>query len=158
DANVQFNPAPLPPFSYGGGIFPTSGSYNYSGNTYQYQLGSGFYNMATFSSTMVVTGHATFWVKSVSMSGGATIYIAPGVSLVIYLDGPGSFKGNGIANTTGYAGSCQIYGSTNCTSITIGGNNGYTGTIYAPEADLSIGGGGDVTGAITANTITMTGT
>jgi choice-of-anchor A domain-containing protein len=81
--------------------------------------------------------------------------------LTIYMDGP-SFSMNGAAVVDGgSAASLAYYGTTNNTSVTLSGNAAFTGTIYAPEADIKLGGGGnntyDMVGAIIGNTITMNG-
>jgi hypothetical protein len=49
----------------------------------------------------------------------------------------------------------SIYGLPSCTSISLSGNAAFTGTIYAPGADLSLNGGGnnvyDCVGAVVVN-------
>jgi hypothetical protein len=81
--------------------------------------------------------------------------------LTIYMDGPSfSLSGNEIVDG-GVASSLAYYGTTNNTQFNLTGNASWTGTIYAPEADIKMGGGGnagyDVVGAIIGNTLTMNG-
>jgi hypothetical protein len=73
-----------------------------------------------------------------------------------------AINGNGIANDTGLAKNFAYYGLPGNTSITITGNGSFFGTIYAPEADLNLKGGGksaneDFTGAAVVKSTTMTG-
>jgi len=55
----------------------------------------------------------------------------------------------------------QVVGLPGCTSIDLGGNGAFTGTIYAPNADLKMGGGGsnvyDTVGAIVVNSAKLNG-
>ena len=54
-----------------------------------------------------------------------------------------------------------IYGLPSLTSISFGGNAAFTGTIYAPEADFSFGGGGnntyDYVGSLVTNSCKLNG-
>ena len=77
------------------------------------------------------------------------------------MDGPSfTLSGNSVVDG-GVAANLAYYGTTNNTQISFTGNAAFTGTIYAPEADIKLGGGGnntyDVVGAIIGNTITMNG-
>jgi hypothetical protein len=69
--------------------------------------------------------------------------------------------GNGIANDTGNAGSFLYFGLPTNTAIDFGGNAGFTGAIYAPQADFSLGGGGsdeiDFIGASVTKSVKMNG-
>jgi hypothetical protein len=55
----------------------------------------------------------------------------------------------------------QYYGLANNTSVTWGGNQSYKGTVYAPNAVFSVGGGGnniyDYQGACVVNQIVLNG-
>ena len=54
-----------------------------------------------------------------------------------------------------------FYGTDSCTSLSYSGNAAFTGVIYAPNADFSLGGGGnntyDFVGASITKTVTMNG-
>ena len=81
--------------------------------------------------------------------------------LTIYMDGP-SFSLTGAGTVDGgNPSSLAYYGTTNNTSFSMSGNASFTGTVYAPEADISLGGGGnntyDFVGAVIGRTITMNG-
>jgi len=95
-----------------------------------------------------------------SISGNGSIVIATGASLQIYVAGSVSLAGNGVVNNTGYTTSLQLYGLPTSTSWSVSGNGQWNGTLYAPEAALSINGGGssgDVSGALVAKSITLSG-
>lgn len=72
-----------------------------------------------------------------------------------------SIGGNGVANESGIAENFQYYGLSSNTSVSFSGNAAYAGTIYAPDADLSMGGGGnntyDFVGASISKTVSMNG-
>ena len=82
-------------------------------------------------------------------------------SLLIYDDGPSfTLSGNSVVDG-GIPENLSFFGTTNNTTINLSGNATFKGTIYAPEANFSLGGGGnntyDVMGAIVANTVTLNG-
>lgn len=163
DMNVAF-PDVLPPFS-GGASTPTSGTV--SGTSYNYVLGSGNYEMSSLSMSgnqkMIITNNAVLFVRgNISISGNAQILIASGASLKLYVEGASaSIGGNGVMNTDARALDFSYYGLPTNTSVTMSGNAAFTGTIYAPNAALSMGGGGSTTydfvGASISGTVTMNG-
>jgi len=162
----NFNPA-IPdataPFTTGSAI-PT-GSYTYTGNTYYYQVGSGNYStvgdfqMSDSAHSLLVTGNATIYVGgSFNQSGSATIYIAPGASLTMYVAGSqAQISGGGVVNGTGVAANCAIYGLPGCTAVTYSGSAAYVGTVYAPEATLNFSGSTYVAGAVVGYSCTFSG-
>jgi hypothetical protein len=81
--------------------------------------------------------------------------------LTIYMNGP-SFTLSGQSTVDGgTASNLSYFGTTNNTSISLSGNAAFTGTIYAPEADFSLGGGGnntyDFVGSSVTKSVTMNG-
>jgi hypothetical protein len=117
------------------------------------------------SKPIVVLSNTTLWVQGSFSPGGITI--SNNANLVLYVgrtSGTGdslSLGGNGTINQPGYASQLQFYGLPSLTSISMSGNAGFIGTIYAPEADASFSGGGnntaDTSGSIVCNSITMNG-
>jgi hypothetical protein len=93
------------------------------------------------------------------MLGGSYIQIAPGGSLKLYVGG-GSAKLTTV-NTDGNANTFQYYGLPANTSLEWGGNAEYVGTIYAPKAAFTLGGGGnnvyDFQGACMVWSVVMNG-
>lgn len=79
---------------------------------------------------------------NISFSGQKGINISANSSLTIYMEGGTvSVSGNGMINQ-GNALNFSLYGMSTCTSLTVGGNGGFVGTVNAPYADLTINGGG----------------
>ncbi|MDB6122938.1 MAG: hypothetical protein JWQ71_1931 [Pedosphaera sp.] len=163
DVSVDIDDASLP-FSPSDASTPTIGKYLYDSTTYKYSLGNGDYVLPSLKMTskegVVITGKVRLYISgSLDMSGQSTIYLAPGASLELYVGGPtASIEGGGIINASDGASSLSIFGLPGVTSVTCGGNSGFTGTIYAPEADVKIDGTADFTGAVVANSFTMAGT
>jgi hypothetical protein len=119
--------------------------------------------LSSFSGKVLVTGNATLWVTdSITFGSGEYIEIAPGASLKLYVSAAtASFGGNGVINGNGSATSFAYYGLPTNTSLNMNANASFTGTIYAPEADFHMGGGGsnpyDFVGACVVNTVKMNG-
>ena len=92
------------------------------------------------------------------------ITVAPGATLKLYV---GATTGSAVSilfntvNNGGNAYSLQVFGLPTMTSFTMGGNDTYMGTVYAPEAALTLSGGGssalDFQGAIVVSSISMNG-
>ena len=132
--------------------------------TYNYILDDGDYQLPNLSGTVCVRGNARLYVPgSCSLSG---ITIQDGRHLSLY-NGTAtgsqsvSLAGNNTANSDGTADSFSFYGLPSVTSVTLSGNAGYTGTIYAPNASFTMNGGGnntlDCIGAAIVKKVTMNG-
>lgn len=145
-------------------------AYSYTTNValqiYDYVLDTGNYQLSALSlsgqAKVLVRGDAILYIKgSFSMAGQSQIEIAAGASLKVYVKDSVSLQGNGIMNANIDALKFGLYGLPTCTSISLGGNASFTGTIYAPQAAFSAGGGGnnqyDCVGAVIANSISMNG-
>jgi len=161
DFNVDF-PDVLEPFS--SGFSPVSGTV--SGTNYIYVLGSDNYLMTSLTlkskETMYVNGNAVLYVTGdVLMQGNLSsqIFIGPGASLAVYVGGASAVFTQ--VNNQGNAKNFSYYGLPANTSVTFGGNAAVIGTIYCPNADFTIGGGGtdvyDFEGSVMAKTIKMNG-
>lgn len=114
--------------------------------------------------TLTIAGPTVIHVKGdVDIKG--TINVTENASLVMYVDGDFSVggNGNGVVNRTGYAKDVRIYGTASTDGgqdFTLRGNGGITGVIYAPNANLTLNGGGNAgyfTGAAVAYTIKING-
>jgi hypothetical protein len=167
DMNVSFPEVQAP---FAGGSFTPAGG-NQGGTNYTYLLTGGNYLTSSLSMSgqnkMLVTVSSVLWVtSSFSMAGQSQITLAPGVTLKLYVGdttGSGasaSLAGNGIVNP-GNAMNFQYYGMPSNTSLSYSGNGAFTGAIYAPDANFSLGGGGnntyDFVGASVTSTVTMNG-
>jgi putative adhesin len=77
------------------------------------------------------------------------------------MDGPNFSLSGSDTVDRGNAANFSYFGTTNNTQITFGGNASFTGTIYAPQADFSLGGGGsstyDFVGASVTRSVSMNG-
>ncbi|MDX1952103.1 MAG: hypothetical protein SFY81_07945 [Verrucomicrobiota bacterium] len=162
DMNVAF-PDVKVPFT-GGGFTPASG--NVGGTNFQHILAGGNYQMSSLSMSgqqkMLVTGNSVLYITgNASMSGQSQIILAPGATLRMYVAGPtASLGGNGIINN-GSALNFSYFGLPSNTSLSFAGNAAFTGTIYAPSAAFTLGGGGnnnyDFVGASVTSTVQMNG-
>lgn len=135
-------------------------------NTYTYALRTGNYMASSLSmsgqDTMIVVGDAVLYTTGgFSMAGQSQIIIVPGASLKIYNNGDANFAGNGFLNQNGDTTKLSYYGMPGNTSLSLGGNASFTGSIYAPSADFSLNGGGnnnyDLVGATVTKTVSMHG-
>ena len=101
---------------------------------------------------LLVTGN-------VQLSGaGDAIIISPGASLELYVQGAAAdFGGQGILNGSGLSTACKLIGLPTCTSMKYAGSVDMIGAIYAPNAAVSIKGGVNVFGSLTADTVTLSG-
>jgi len=163
DMNVSFPDVSVP---FTSGSVPAAGSVG--GTNYDLVLDSGNYilDSLNFSSDkkVFVTGRATLYVRgNLSLSGNASIIVgADNASLKLYVGGSSaSLAGNGVVNGTGNAANFSFYGLPTLTSLSYSGNAAFVGTIYAPNADFTMGGGGnntyDFVGASVSSTVRMNG-
>ena len=160
DMNVEF-PEVEVPFSSGWNLQP-SGTDWIAG-----AYGSGNYQATMLklsgSQKLYITNDVVLYVQgTVDLTGSAAIEIAPGASLALYVGG--SFTkifGNGIINPNSSATSFTYWGLNSNTTVDMGGNASFTGTIYAPNATLTLGGGGsttyDFSGAAIAKEVKLNG-
>jgi hypothetical protein len=133
-------------------------SYNTPGDQYYKlttQLGGKIYVGTNVNLVLWLTAGASF-------SGNDQITIASGGSLTIYTAGSFSMSGNAAVNNyMQFAERFSLLGLPACTNISLKGNAAITGTVYAPQAALSVGGGGSTTydfvGSAMAKTVSMNG-
>ena len=163
DMNVDFPDASVP---FSTAVPPASGTVN--GVTYSYVLTSGDWQVIgdlslSGTSKILVMGDARLHVTgNFSMSGNSFVHLTNAASLKLYVGGAStSLGGNGIVNGSNQATNFMYYGLPTNTSLSMSGNAAFTGLLYAPSANLTLGGGGnntyDFVGAGIANTITMNG-
>ena len=166
DFNIDFPSAVLPNVSWS--ALPGATSYNIDGISYdRVFFNSGTYVVSSLSGKILIATNAqvTLLVTgNVSLNGSERIDISPeNASLTIYMAGS-SFStsgGAGINNLSQMATTFAYFGLPSNTSLNLGGNANFSGTIYAPQADFSLGGGGnnvyDFVGASVTKTVTMNG-
>jgi hypothetical protein len=159
DMNVEFVEVRVP--------FSSPNRTTYSsmvdGVTYNHVMDTGNYELQQFGGNVLVTGHAVLHVTDLlSFSGNDVLMLAPGASLKVYVSAAtASFAGNANWNENGSALNLQYYGLPSNTRVAISGNGAFTGTIYAPAAELTLNGGGkdnyDFVGASVSKTVRMNG-
>lgn len=127
-------------FSYTTNSFTTNTTADY----YDHILDSGDYYLSGINNANVlVRGNARLYVEgNVSQSGGSAITVASIATLQMWVSGSISFSGQAMSNNTGDALRMMVYGLPSCTSVSFSGNSEFTGTIYAPSAELRFNGGG----------------
>lgn len=129
---------------------------------YDYALtNSGSYKIGTLSGKVIITAPNVVLYVTDSINTDS-ITVVPGASVKLYTSAPSvSLAGNGVWNAGGNATNFMYYGLPANTSISLSGNAGFTGTIYAPEADFKLNGGGnntiDFMGASVTKTTVLNG-
>jgi len=164
DFNATFPDVQLPE-GYQSWLTPSLVSQLIGSVTYNYVfLVGGDYVVNNLSGAIYVGTNAVVRLRLTGNANPTTITVAgPGAGsrLTIYMDGP-AFNLSG-QNTVagGVAMNFSYFGTTNNTSVKLSGNASFTGTIYAPEADLTLGGGGsdnyDFVGSTVTKTVSMNG-
>ena len=162
DNRFDFSIVPVP-FTTGYGS-PAGGTVGT--NNYTCILDGGLnrnYRVNNFSGKVLVTGDVNLLVTDTfNFGSGDFVYIAPGATLKVWVAAPVAvLGGNGVINSDGYAIGFQYYGLAQNTSFKFSANAAFTGTIYAPRADFTLGGGGgndyDFVGACVVDTVKMNG-
>jgi len=104
----------------------------------------------------------------ISLTGQGQIVVDEGVYVRIFVRGNASIAGNGVSNNNAPL-HLQIYGvdpppgsttTTTTKTISISGNGGFSGAVYAPRYDVEMVGGGNsdnIFGSFVGKTVRMTG-
>jgi hypothetical protein len=161
DFNFNIPDVPVPatgtnvlPAPVGGSIVLSNGSYAISPND------------PNIGVPLLVTGPVTLWVQGSYSPPAITISNIANADLALFVgrtSGTGdslSVSGSTTINQPGVARTLQLYGMPSLTTITLSGNVGWVGTMYAPEANATFSGGGnntDFSGAIVVGSLTMNG-
>lgn len=131
-----------------------------NGTYYDAVLENGNYALASLNGKILVLGNATLYV-STSLSVSALV-IEWSRHLDLYSAAPSiSLSGNNTANSDATADSFAFWGLPSCESISFSGNASFTGSIYAPNADFTLNGGGnnniDFVGASITKSVRLNG-
>lgn len=98
--------------------------------------------------------------SALSVTGNASIVLAPGATLTIFVGGDVKIAGRGLGNGNIQPVTCRIWGTNRGTigqSIEVAGLGSLSAVIYAPYGDVKINGSGDVMGSIVARNIILVG-
>jgi hypothetical protein len=142
-----------------GVLGPDLNTYNYVFNT------SGDYVVANLSGTIYVgtNAHVRLLVQNGSVNGVKIVGAGNNAGkLTMYVSAPSfSIGGNNSINYQGRAANFAYYGLPGNTSVTLSGNASFTGTFYAPDAALTLSGGGssdyDFIGSCVAKSLNING-
>jgi hypothetical protein len=156
DMNVDFQDVD-PPF-IGGAFTPVGGTV--STTNYTYVLTSGNWQLSSLnlsgSDSIIVMGDVVLYVAGdVNLSGQSLIYLPTNSSLKMYVAGSdASIGGKGAVNSSGNSTNFLYFGLPSNKTISMSGNASFTGSIYAPSADLTLGGGGNNTSDFVGASVT----
>jgi hypothetical protein len=116
----------------------------YYTNTFNQVLsGDSTYVANSLSGNTVVTGQDAVLILPNGLTGVEKVTIMPGASLTVYAGGTSaSITGNDWVNKGSFAGSLKIYCAPSVTSVSFAGNGQFVGIIAAPNAELTLSGGG----------------
>ena len=143
-------PSPLPPTT----------NFNIPSNGYTLVPGT-YGNISCSGGKTFYMTPGTYNLNSIAMSGGADLVVTVG-PVIINIRGQGvstpiNFSGGTTQNDTGVASNLQFnYGGNGDVTLSSGGTAGFE-IINAPNADVSVSGGGNIYGSIIGHTITMSG-
>ncbi len=163
DMNVVFPPVPRPDTRLWEYIVKKEGEGRQTIDGVQYDY------VFTKSGDYVVTNSGNIYVANgvnvrllVTTNFNHQILIRPGASLKLYMEGARFVvSGQGVVNESGNAANFYYFGLPTNTELKLSGNASFTGAIYAPNADFTLGGGGndtyDFVGASVTKTVKMNG-
>jgi hypothetical protein len=163
DFNVEFEDVVLPRTTW---VPALALPVTILGVTYQYYFGnSGDYSITGLSGNIYVAPNAHVRLKLIGDASPTVIEVAGTGSsagnLAIYMTGQTFTLSSNATVDGGNAANLAYYGLPGNTSLSFTGNASFTGTIYAPEADFKLGGGGgntyDFVGASVTASVTMNG-
>ena len=173
DMNVQF-PDVRHPYN-GTGLGPVfdlpnpllAPNGNIDGENYSIILNTpGYYRINEISGMdkrIYVGADVTLLVGELNMTGGnAGIMIATNASMNLYVMGAtATIGGQGVMNASGVAAKFSYWGMPSNTRLNLQGNGEFAGTVYAPQAQLNLGGGGstltDFMGASVTGSVKING-
>lgn len=144
---------------------------SFATNVYDHVICGDYYitsASALSGSTLVTCPSILVAENGLSLSGQDQITISPPPpsgdvvpSLALYSQGNVDLEGRGLVNSGGFAEDFSMFCTTNVTSVTIGGNGQFIGTVIAPDATITLHGGGNnftnVIGSLMSENINVDG-
>lgn len=115
--------------------------------------------------TLTILGDVTLILtaatgSALDVTGNASILVPEHSSLTVYVEGDVLIAGNGLGNANPRPLSCRLWGTGAADSgqrLQIAGNGALKAVVYAPNAEVTVNGNGDIMGALVGRTITFTG-
>jgi hypothetical protein len=134
---------------------------NYVTNHYNHVLLSGdYYYSGALSGKTIVLGQARLYLPN-GLAGTENFTVATNATLALYVGGSSCSLGGGVINQDGKANSFRLYCLPSVISVSFPAISAFAGVIYAPEAALSVSGGGstvyDLSGIMIARSLTASG-
>jgi hypothetical protein len=159
DVNVYIPDARLPD-PFGPALFPTAGIVG--GTNYTYVLTNADYSVPSISlgssDKVIVMGKVRIRVTGpTALTSDAHIIVAPGATIEMYCYGNVNMAGKGVVNFPGFAKNFAIIGLPTCTTVSYSGQVQFCGTIYAPNATVSLTGTAAAYGAFVGRTLSLSG-
>jgi len=160
DANFTIPDVTLPPVS--SWMTPQPGNYRVSGATYKYFLNnSSAWKASAMSGTIYIASPNVVLYVTDSFSSDQVL-LAPGASVSMYVAAPSvAIGGKGVINQEGQAKNFTYYGLPSNKSFKLSGNADFVGSIYAPNTDFVLTGGGsdiyDFAGSCVVKSVKMNG-
>jgi hypothetical protein len=165
DFHMQFTDSPLPtPTDINGNIIPWSPA---PGNTSTHDFtNSGYYIINDNGKIIVEPGitvtldvrQSSYSPSALTINGGTT---NAGTVIMYQESGSLNLGGNAAGGAINNRPANFVYfGMSGVTSVTLGGSSDFVGVIYAPEADMTLNGGGsgnNIMGSLIVHSITMNG-
>jgi len=133
------------------------------GVTYGYVLTAGDWQFGAVSvnssvGSIYVQGNVRiYFTGQLKMSGGASVTLAPGATLEIYLGAGMDLSGHCVINPSGIPSRCSIYGLPGTTDMKYAGTAQAFCKLYAPNADITITGDFDFNGSLLGKTVKLSG-
>jgi hypothetical protein len=162
DFTADFEPEPTP--SGGTTITSVGATLGTAGSTTSFRFSG------QIDKSLTIHGHVTLVLTGsgdvIKLTGNDTVALAEGATLKIYTAGNIKLAGKGLLNPNPSPASVFIYGTaadsdnnpaTTHQEIDIAGNGDLKAVVFAPNADTTINGNGNVMGSVVSGKITMTG-
>ena len=121
-------------------------------------IGSGSYrNISVPQDTNITLTGGTYYIDNFTLSRGATITLSAGVNTTLFVKSGLTFNQGAVLNSSDPSLFQIYYAGTNAATVSLKTTGSYYGTIYAPNATLSLSGGTGFYGSFIADTLVASG-
>jgi hypothetical protein len=159
DMNATIADSPTPPAG-GYTAFPAGGYVD--GVWYDWIVPGGTYSVPSLQlngqKKLLITGDVILKVNGdVQSTDESGIVIGPTGSLQMFVTGSASIGGSGVSNMAKDPWRFSYWGAKSNTRVTFNGSSEFYGLLYAPYADLNLGGGTVIYGGTVSKTVSAMG-